>query len=214
MLTDEWANNLRNAINSGRVHDIFEANGSLANVHSISEKVTHLGVRILSYHDEVMRLRAEAADRDQATDTKRCCGADRKAGHEPGCDLHAPSYRIMWQELRRRLAEALDYAGPLTFAEDTFRDGRIHGLMDAEDFAQEIENESGHTPEAHQVAARSEALRWAADQFQEDAKDAPLGVLYEGGPLHKAKTYNVYDQVAKKLRKMADELERSPDAIG
>ncbi len=59
MLTDKWAQDMRNALDADDMHAVFEANGSLAGHHTLKEKVIHLATRVLAYHDENTRLRSE-----------------------------------------------------------------------------------------------------------------------------------------------------------
>ncbi len=56
-------------------------------------------------------------------------------------------------------------------------------------------------------AERVAALRWAADGFEADARQLPLGATFTSGPLYQASVHNVNMRTARKLRELADAVE-------
>jgi hypothetical protein len=176
------------------------------------------------------RERAKAESRQRAIWVD---GPDSEAARAARSEsAQQPDHRAMWEELKAEVDALVENArskphlwpeqGAAIGAEvdafesifDIMEEAEVAHRSAAEHVARATGPDPTHTPAVRRVVAWVEGIRWAADAFQSDALRAPMGASFEGGPLHGASISNVNDRAARKLRDLADELERNPDIWG
>lgn len=109
----------------------------------------------------------------RAVRPKRCCGGNRKPGHEPGCDLYEPpepdpDYRAMWEELER----AVPLVGDISA-------GALRGCMAG---VLERHKREARTPDPGHVPAVRRVVAWVGNDEEwprTDIADAYMDAAHQ-----------------------------------
>lgn len=107
MLTDKQIELIRSELNKNNpwIHAIFEANGSDPNKHDLIRCITDLANRLVAYHDECVRLRAENERLEWVVveDLSECRDASLRLGKE-NARLRAEVRRLRSERTQMRMA--------------------------------------------------------------------------------------------------------------